>query len=135
MIGFFKRPSDNRGADVNSGATVGAGKTKNIAAPHIQPPFNETVTIFGINGKFLHGVLCGAVAWWCWPTDPKWWGFGMFSVILWAASVCFIIEGVRSFINLRGAKKRWRVIGDMGGRPKNARVATKADWLHKSKNP
>jgi len=134
MIGFFKRQSDNHGADVNSGANVGAGKTKNIAAPHIQPPFNETVTILGINGKFLHGVLCGAVAWWCWPTDSKWWGFGMFSVILWAACGCFIFEGIRSFFKLHGAKKRWRAIEEMGNRPKNASIVDKSDLQDKGMN-
>jgi len=129
MSFFFKGPSDQQSNKPYS--NVGSKQSNN---PPIQPPFNETGTVIGINGKFLHGVLCGVVAWWCWPTDPKWWGFGMFSVILWAASMAFVFEGIRSFIKLRGAKKRWRVIEKMGSSPKNARIPEKSDLQEKGMN-
>ena len=134
MIGFFNRYSNNQQDNSHEGANVGAGKTKNIAKPNIQPPFNETGTILGINGKLLHGFLCGVVAWWCWPTDPKWWGFGMFAFILWAACVCFIFEGIRAFFKLHGAKKRWAIIEASGNRPKNARILEKSDLQDKGMN-
>lgn len=134
MRNFFKLHSDNQQDNRNKGANVGAGKTKNTAKPNVQPPFNETGTILGINGKLLHGFLCGVVAWWCWPNDPKWWGFGIFSVILWAACVCFIFEGIRSFFKLRGAQKRWALIEASGNRPKNARILEKSDLQDKGMN-
>ena len=134
MIGFSKRQAEHQIGGDNTGANVGAGKTQNIAQPHIQPPFNETGTILGINGKLLHGVLAGVVAYVIWPDDPKWWGLGILSSILWVASVCFIFEGFRSFLKLRNAKQRWAVIEALGSRPKNARIAGKSDLQNKGMN-
>ena len=107
--------------------------SRNDANP-MKPPFNETGIILGINGKLLHGVLAGVVAYVIWPEDPKWWGLGMFSSILWVASVCFVFEGFHSFLKLRSAKKRWAVIEALGKRPKNARVADKSDLQKKGMN-
>ena len=96
----------------------------------VKPPFNETGTIIGVNFKFLHAVLLGVVAWWIWPSDPKWWGLGMIAIILGAASVATIIAALRSAIKLHSAKKRWAALQALGSAPKNARLAGKHD-LHK----
>jgi len=100
----------------------------------VKPPFNETGTIVGVNFKFLHGVLLGVVAYWIWPNDPKWWGFGMIAVLLGAASVAFVIEAVRSAIKLHSAKKRWAALQALGNAPKNARLAGKHDLHHGGMN-
>lgn len=73
---------------------------ENQSSLPIKPPFNEAGTIFEINAKFLHGFLCGAVAWWCWPSDPKWWGFYIYAVVLWAACAAFIIQCVHVYHTL-----------------------------------
>ena len=93
----------------------------------VKPPFNETGTIIGINFKFLHAVLLGVVAWWIWPTDPKWWGLGMIAIILGAASLAMSVEATRSAMKLCAAKKRWEDLHDRGNAPKNARLAGKHD--------
>ena len=100
----------------------------------IKAPFNEAGTIFEINAKLLHGCLCGVVAWWCWPDDPKWWGFYLYAIILWAAAGAFVIEAMRSFLKLRDAKKRWGVLQDAGNRPKNARLPSKSDLQNEGMN-
>jgi hypothetical protein len=128
MSFFFKRTSQQ-----NSERDVISHKAQSTG-PVLQPPFNETGTILGINGKLLHGFLAGVVAYVIWPDDPKWWGLGMFSGILWVASVCFMFEGFRSFLKLRNAKQRWAVIEELGSRPKNARVAGKSDLQNKGMN-
>lgn len=107
---------------------------ENQSSLPIKPPFNEAGTIFEINAKFLHGFLCGAVAWWCWPSDPKWWGFYIYAVVLWAACAAFIIQGIRSYLKLRDAKKRWEEIEGLGSRPKNARLPSKSDLQHEGMN-
>jgi len=96
----------------------------------VKPPFNEIGTIIGVNFKFLHAVLLGVVAWWIWPSDPKWWGLGMIAAILAAASFGLMISGLRSAIKLHSAKKRWAALQALGNAPKNARLAGKHD-LHK----
>lgn len=107
--------------------------SRNDSSP-MKPPFNETGTILGINGKLLHGFLAAVVAYLIWPEHPKWWGLGMFSSILWVAAVCFVFEGFRSFLKLRSAKKRWAVIEALGKPPKNACVADKSDLQKKGMN-
>lgn len=128
-----KQVSTQNASNHNNG-NVGAGRTNSITHPHVQAPFNETGTVIGINGKFLHGFLCGVVAYWCWPSDPKWWGLYLYSVILWAASACFAFEGIRSFVKLRSAKKRWAYIRDLGARPKNAQIVDKTTLQNERMN-
>ena len=100
----------------------------------VKPPFNETGTIIGINFKFLHAVLLGIVAWWIWPSDPKWWGLGMIAIILGAASFATMISALRSAIKLHSAKKRWAALQALGNAPKNARLVGKHDLQHGGMN-
>lgn len=100
----------------------------------MKPPFNETGTILGVNFKLLHAVLLGAVSWWIWPSDPKWWGFGMIAILLGFASVAFVIEAIRSAFKLRAAKRRWEALQALGNAPKNARLARKHDLKHGGMN-
>lgn len=125
--GHFKGDASNAG-------NLDAGRGDQNPQSHIEPPFNETSTIIGINGKLLHGCLMGIVAYTIWPSDPKWWGLGMFSVILWVAAVAFVFEGWCSFTKLRAAKNRWAKIEGLGSSPKNARLADKSDLQQKGMN-
>lgn len=100
----------------------------------VKPPFNETGAIIGVNFKFLHAVLLGVVAWWIWPSDPKWWGLGMIAVIMGAASIAMVIAAFRSAIKLHSAKKRWALLQSLGNAPKNARLAGKHDLQHRGMN-
>ncbi|MEM7069443.1 MAG: hypothetical protein AAF478_11225 [Pseudomonadota bacterium] len=125
-MGVFNRNSRIENAPVcNSGRSDGTT---------LQPPFDEAGVVLGVNGKLLQGFLAGGIAWWCWPSDPYWWGFYIYSVILWAASVCFVAEGLRSYFKLRAAKRRWRAIEKMGNRPKNARLVGKSGLQQKGMN-
>ena len=131
-MSFFFRQSANRQdgghkPTIHRDANVGAGRTRNIVRPTIASPFNEWGTIIGVNAKLLYGVILGVVAWWLWPANPKWWGLGVWAVILWASSFALIINAIRSIMKLRSGKKRWKALQAMGNSPKNARLADKHD--------
>ena len=90
-------------------------------------PFNEAGTIFVINFKLLFAALTSTIGYWIWPSDPKWWGFGMIALILWMISLAMVVEVLRAAIKLRAAKKRWKALQALGNAPKNARLAEKHD--------
>ncbi len=104
---------------------MSVSKDRSTNGMPIKPPFNEGGTILGVNAKLLHGAILGVVAYFIWPDDPKWWGFGMFSIILGAASVALVIEAIRSAMKLHAAKRRWAALQALGNAPKNARLAGK----------
>ena len=51
--------------------------------------------IFLINLRFLWALLCGAVAWLYWPSDPRWWQFGILSGIMALALRAILIGTLR----------------------------------------
>jgi len=100
----------------------------------VKPPFNETGMIIGVNFKLLYACLLGVVAYWIWPNDPKWWGFGFIAIIMGAASIALVMNAIRSAIKLLAAKKRWKTLQALGNAPKNARLAGKHDLQHRGMN-
>lgn len=59
-----------------------------------------TGAILKLNGHFLQAFLCGGVAWLIWPTNPKWWGFGLLSILLGAAALASLIVASRAMSKL-----------------------------------
>lgn len=93
----------------------------------VRPPFNEVGVIISVNLKLLYAALLGAISWWIWPSDPKWWGFFILSILLGALSISLVLEAIRSSRRLRAAKNRWAAHQALGNAPKNARLAGKHD--------
>ena len=56
--------------------------------------------ILKVNGHFLQAALFGGVAWLIWPTTPKWWGFGLLSILLGAAALASLIAAIRAMTKL-----------------------------------
>lgn len=56
--------------------------------------------ILKVNGNFLQAFLFGGVAWLIWPTNPKWWGFGLLSILLGAAALASLIAALRAMTKL-----------------------------------
>lgn len=57
-------------------------------------------TIFLINMRFLWALLCGAMAWLYWPTDPRWWQFGILSAIMGLACLAILIGTLRMMFKI-----------------------------------
>lgn len=56
--------------------------------------------ILKVNGHFLQAFLFGGVAWLIWPNNPKWWGFGLLSILLGAAALASLIAALRAMTKL-----------------------------------
>ena len=56
--------------------------------------------ILKVNGHFLQAFMFGGVAWLIWPTNPKWWGFGLLSILLGAAAIAGFIAAIRAMTKL-----------------------------------
>jgi hypothetical protein len=64
--------------------------------------------ILRVNGHLLLTFLYGGTAWLIWPTNPKWWGFGLLSILLGAAALASLIAALRAMTkaNLRDLQRR-----------------------------
>ncbi|MEZ5887517.1 MAG: hypothetical protein R3D56_11655 [Paracoccaceae bacterium] len=56
--------------------------------------------ILKVNGHLLQAFLFGAAAWLIWPTNPKWWGFGLLSMFLGVAALASVIAALRAMTKL-----------------------------------
>lgn len=56
--------------------------------------------ILKVNGHLLMAFLYGGSAWLIWPTNPKWWGFGLMSILLGGAALASLIAGFRAMTKL-----------------------------------
>ena len=65
-------------------------------------PFSSIVAV---NGHMLLAFLTGGIAWLIWPTSPEWWGLGLMSIILGAASFSSTVTAVRSMAKIFSREK------------------------------
>lgn len=61
--------------------------------------------ILKINGMLLHSFLLAGGAWWLWPSSPKWWGFGLISILLGIAAFGKAVVALRDIIKLHAREK------------------------------
>ena len=91
------------------------------------PPFDTTGTVITINCHLLYAVLLVAVAYWIWPTDPRWYGFGLMSIVLYLAAGGLVFNALRSMWKLHALIKEWSTFQTRGKAPKNAKLASPKD--------
>lgn len=88
------------------------------------PTQSSLGTIFKINAKLLYAVFLAAACYLIWPTNPKWWGFGLVSITAGLASIGLVIEAVRAMGQLF---TRDKVVGEymaQGNKPKSSDLAS-----------
>ncbi|MBL4759227.1 MAG: hypothetical protein JKY32_16865 [Rhizobiales bacterium] len=77
-------------------------------------------TIIQINAKLLYALFLAALAYFSWPTNPKWWGFGFISVTSGLASLGLIIEAIRAMAQLFTRDKVMAEYMAQGNKPKSS---------------
>lgn len=65
-------------------------------------PFSS---VLAINGHFLLAFMTGGIAWLIWPNSPEWWGLGLMSIILGAASFGSTVTALRSMAKVYSREK------------------------------
>ncbi|GMG84971.1 hypothetical protein LNKW23_41870 [Paralimibaculum aggregatum] len=88
------------------------------------PGARPTATIFSINAKLAGAALMAVTAYAIWPTYPKWWSFGMMSVILALAAVGNVIAAIRQMVALYQREKAIAELTKDAAAPKSARLAS-----------
>lgn len=89
------------------------------------PPFQSaSATVLGVNGKLAGAAILAVAAYACWPTHPKWWGFGMMSAILALGAVTNVIQAIHLMKKLYIQDKAVAEYEKLGAEQKSAELAT-----------
>ncbi len=56
--------------------------------------------IVRINAMFLSAAMFAAFAWWIWPSEAKYWGFGLLSIFMALVAVASLIDALKAIVSL-----------------------------------
>ena len=77
-----------------------------------------------INFKLLGACAFGFGAYWTWPLNLKWWGFGVVSILLGLGAFALLFEALKAMHKLY---KRDKALADymaQGNKPKSSKMAS-----------
>lgn len=81
-------------------------------------------TIVTVNVQLLLASASGFSAWAMWPDDPKWWGFGVVSVICGMGAVAGLANALSAMTALYNKERALADYLAQGGSPKSAELAS-----------
>lgn len=88
-------------------------------------PFRRNLgTIVTVNVQLLLATAFGFAAWAVWPDDPKWWGFGIASVICGMGAVAGVLNALSAMTELYNKERALAEYLAQGGSPKSAELAS-----------
>ncbi len=88
-------------------------------------PYQATLgTTIQINAKLLYAVILGVAAYFIWPTNPKYWGFGFLSIVMALAAIGLVIEAVRAMVKLYARDKALENYVAQGSKTKSSEMTT-----------
>ena len=53
-----------------------------------------------INAMFLSAAMFATFAWWIWPSDVKYWGFGLLSIFMIVVAAVSVVEAFKAIVSL-----------------------------------
>lgn len=68
-------------------------------------PSAPTGSIFKINFDLLLAFIFMMIAWAIWPSNPKWWGFGLLSILMGLSAIGAFLDAVRTMAKLKARDK------------------------------
>lgn len=92
---------------------------------------SRTLTIVRINVLGLAATLLGVAAWALWPSDAKWWGFGVLSVLV---ALVSLLMATRTIATMWRVCEQDRAVGEfeqIGSEAKSSQMAS-ADRLRRA---
>jgi len=84
-------------------------------------------TTIKINAKLLYAVTLGVAAYFIWPENPKYWGFGFLSIVMTLAAIGLIIEAIRAIAKLYARDKALEIYAAQGGKTKSSEMTADDD--------
>lgn len=78
-----------------------------------------------INMDLLFATGLGVTAWLIWPTNIKWYGFGLLSICCGLAAVGVLIRAIRTMLSLYSRDKAMAEYLAQGNKPKASSLATR----------
>ncbi len=88
-------------------------------------------TIAQINVKLLTACGCAFIAYWAWPTEAKYWGYGFITICLGLASIGIFFDALRMMAKLYHRNKIMATYMAQGEKPKSSKMASE-EALRKS---
>ena len=99
-----------------------------------KPPYDHTEETFRINAFLCYALALVCTAIWIWPSDPRWYAFYGFSVILCLAALGLVFGSLRTMRKLKKERDAWAIILALGNSPKNATLLSKHDLQNEDMN-
>lgn len=92
---------------------------------------SSTGEIIGINGSLLMAAFLTATAWFIWPSEPEYWGFGFLSIICAAAGLAKLIAAIKEMVRLYLRDRALAKFMAKGAEPQSSELAS-PDALRKA---
>tara|TARA_R110002126_G_scaffold239459_12_gene382803 strand:- start:1262 stop:1567 length:306 start_codon:yes stop_codon:yes gene_type:complete len=97
----------------------------------MKPFQNSNGTIYQINIKLLLALTCALIAFYSWPTHPKYWGFGFMSICMGLSAIGVTFDALRMMTKLYQRDKALSKYMAQGNKPKSSKMAS-LDALRKA---
>lgn len=81
-------------------------------------------TVLTVNVQLLLASASGFAAWAVWPQDPKWWGFGVASVMCGMGAVAGVANAFSAMMEFYQKERALADYLAQGGSPKSAELAS-----------
>ncbi|PCJ82172.1 MAG: hypothetical protein COA52_20230 [Hyphomicrobiales bacterium] len=81
-------------------------------------------TIYQINIKLLFALTCALIAFYSWPSHPKYWGFGFISICMGLAAIGVAFDALRTMAKLYQRDKTLSKYMAQGNKPKSSKMAS-----------
>lgn len=85
------------------------------------PPLGPVIAV---NLTLLSSLLLAVACYWCWPSNPEWWGFGFISICLGGAALGQFLAALRLIAKLYTRETTIRQVMAQGELPKTSRLAS-----------
>lgn len=85
---------------------------------------NSTGEIISINGSLLTAAALATTAWFTWPSEPEWWGFGFISILCGGAAVGKLIAAIREMTRLYLRDRALAAFMKKGAKPQSSKLAS-----------
>ena len=95
------------------------------------PSDNSSGATAQINSKLLFAAFCVFTAYICWPTNAKYWGYGIISICMGLASIQLVVDAIKTMNKRYKRNKAYAEIMALGEKPKSSKMASE-DALRKA---